>query len=418
MLYHLFEFLSQYDFPGHHLYSYISVRVGLTLVISILLTAVLGQRIIRFLQRQQIGEEIRDLGLQGQMEKRGTPTMGGLIIILSILVPTLLFAKLTNVYIILMIVTTVLMGALGFLDDWLKKLKQNKDGLNGWYKILAQVILGVIVGVTLWKSPDVVIKHHNKVVVQETGTTIHFADKATKSFETTLPFIKDHSLDYMDILPFDGELGQIMGILLFIGLTVFIVTLTSNAVNLTDGLDGLAAGLSAIVGVVLGAFAYISSHYGMAGYLDIMFVPHAEELTIFAAAFVGATLGFLWYNSFPAQVFMGDTGSLCLGGIIGVFAILVRKELLLFLLCGVFFAEALSVVIQVVYFKYTKKKTGEGKRIFRMTPLHHHYQKEAKESNCYFNKPKTALPEPKITMRFLLIGVVLAILTLVTLKIR
>ncbi len=418
MLYHLFEYLSKYNFPGHNLYSYVSFRVGLTLIISIILTAILGQRIIRFLQRQQIGEEIRNLGLQGQMEKRGTPTMGGLIIILAILVPTLLFAKLTNIYIILMIITTVLMGALGFLDDWLKKLKKNKDGLNGWYKIIVQVILGAIVGITLWQSPDVVIKQNKEITLENGTKAIRFTEEASKSFETTIPFIKHNTLDYLDVLPFDGTVGQVMGILFFIGVTIFIVTLTSNAVNLTDGLDGLATGLSAIVGVVLGVFAYISSHYGMASYLDIMFIPRAEELTIFAAAFVGATLGFLWYNSYPAQVFMGDTGSLCLGGIIGVFAILVRKELLLFLLCGVFFAEALSVVIQVAYFKYTKRKTGEGKRIFRMTPLHHHYQKEAKESNCYYNKPETALPEPKITMRFFLIGIILAILTLVTLKIR
>ncbi len=417
MLYHLFEYLSQFDFPGHNLYSYTSVRVALTLIVSILLTAIFGKRIIRFLQRQQIGEEIRELGLEGQMQKKGTPTMGGLIIITAILVPTLLFANLSNIYIILMLITTLMMGGLGFVDDWLKKQKKNKDGLNGWYKIVVQVLLGIIVGVTLWKSPDVVIKQQTKAVIENGVEKLHFGE-AVKSFETTLPFIKSHSLDYMDILPFDGAFGEFMGIALFIIFTVLLITLTSNAVNLTDGLDGLAAGLSAIVGMVLGVFAYVSSHYGMAGYLDLMFVPSAQELTIFAAAFVGATLGFLWYNSFPAQVFMGDTGSLCLGGIIGVFAVLVRKELLLFLLCGVFFMEAFSVVAQVAYFKYTKKKYGEGRRIFRMTPLHHHYQKEAKDSTALFNKPKAAIPEAKITMRFFLIGIVLAIATLVTLKIR
>ncbi len=418
MLYHLFEFLSKYNFPGHNLYSYISFRVSLTIILSIILTAVLGQRIIRYLQRQQIGEEIRDLGLEGQMSKKGTPTMGGIIIILSIMIPTLLFAKLTNVYTILMLITTVLMGALGFLDDYLKKKKQNKEGLNGWFKILGQVILGIIVGVTLWKSPDVVIKEHNKTAIEQRLTTQSFSTESVKSFETTIPFTKSHSLDYLKVLPFEGETAELLGILFFICVTIFIVTLTSNAVNLTDGLDGLATGLSAIVGIVLGIFAYVSSHYGMAGYLNIMYIPHAEELTIFAAAFVGATLGFLWYNSFPAQVFMGDTGSLCLGGIIGVFAVLVRKELLLFLLCGVFFAEALTVVLQVVYFKYTKKKYGEGKRIFRMSPLHHHYQKDSRDSKCLYNSPKNPIPEAKITMRFLLIGIILAIATLVTLKIR
>ncbi len=414
MFYHLFKYLDQhYTFWGHNLYAYTSFRVALTIVLSIILTTILGRKIIYFLQKKQVGEEIRDLGLAGQIEKKGTPTMGGLIIIMSILVPILLFSDLTNIYIILMIITTVLMGGLGFLDDYLKKKYKNKDGLNGWFKILGQVTLGIIVGLTLWLSPQAKIKDQ----VSDPAKLEETLD-VTESLNTTVPFIKSHNLDYMDILPLDGEVGKAAGILLFIFVTTFLVTLTSNAVNLTDGLDGLAAGSTAIVGAVLGVFAYVSSHIGMASYLNVMFIPGAEELTIFAAALVGATLGFLWYNSFPAQVFMGDTGSLCLGGIIGVMAILIRKELLLFLLCGVFFMEALSVVIQVAYFKYTKRKYGEGRRVFRMSPLHHHYQKDSKNFKCLFNKPKNPLHEAKITMRFFLIGIILAVLTLITMKIR
>ncbi len=419
MLYHLFEYLDKhYTFLGHNLYSYVSFRVGLTLILSILLSAFLGKRIIRFLQSRQIGEVVRDLGLAGQLEKKGTPTMGGIIILIAILVPTLLFAKLSNTYIILMLITTLLMGGVGFLDDWLKLLKKNKDGLNGWFKVLAQVVLGVIVGLTLWLSPSTQIKSNKEIINDQGQKEIVFSKVEEHSLNTTIPFSKSHNLDYLDLLPFEGETAEVLGIVLFILVTTFIVTLTSNAVNLTDGLDGLATGSSAIVGAVLGVLAYVSSHYGMARYLDIMFIPRAEELTIFCAAFVGATLGFLWYNSFPAQVFMGDTGSLALGGIIGVLAIVIRKELLLFLLCGVFFAEALSVVIQVLYFKYTRFKRGEGERVFRMTPIHHHYQKDSRNFKCLFNKPKNPIHEAKITMRFFLIGIVLAIATLVTLKIR
>lgn len=399
--------------------TYVSVRVGIAFITAVLLTTVFGHHIIRRLQKLQIGEEIRNLGLEGQLAKKGTPTMGGLIIFVSILIPTLLFARLDNVYIILMLITTVLMCMLGFLDDYIKVFKRNKEGLAGKYKIVGQVLLGLIVGITLYLSPATVIKENSEVVHQDGAKRVIFTQMETKSTQTTMPFMKNNNLDYSEVIPIDGVAKEMLGWAIFIGMTVFIVTMLSNCVNLTDGIDGLASGSSAIVGVALGVLAYVSSHFQMAGYLNIMYIVGAEELVIFAAAFVGATLGFLWYNSYPAQVFMGDTGSLMLGGIIGVFAIIVRKELLLPILCGVFIMEGISVIMQVAYFKYTKRKTGEGKRIFRMSPLHHHYQKGADSGiACLWNKPRTALPEAKITMRFFLIGIMLAALALVTLKIR
>lgn len=399
--------------------TYVSVRVGIAFIIALLITTVFGHHIIRRLQRLQIGEEIRNLGLEGQLAKKGTPTMGGVIIFLAILIPSLLFARLDNVYIILMLITTILMCLLGFLDDYIKVFKRNKEGLAGRYKIVGQVLLGLIVGLTLYLSPATVIKENSEVIHQDGAKRVVFTKMDTKSTQTTMPFFKNNNLDYSEIIPVDGAAKEILGWAIFIGMTVFVVTMLSNCVNLTDGIDGLASGSSAIVGVALGVLAYVSSHFQMAGYLNIMYIVGAEELVVFVAAFVGATLGFLWYNSYPAQVFMGDTGSLMLGGIIGVFAIIVRKELLLPILCGVFIMEGISVIIQVFYFKYTKRKTGEGKRVFRMSPLHHHYQKGADSGiACLWNKPKTALPEAKITMRFFLIGIMLAALALVTLKMR
>lgn len=419
MLYHLFSYLHQLDVPGSRLMTYVSVRVGIAFIIALLITTVFGHHIIRRLQRLQIGEEIRNLGLEGQLAKKGTPTMGGVIIFLAILIPSLLFARLDNVYIILMLITTILMCLLGFLDDYIKVFKRNKEGLAGRYKIVGQVLLGLIVGLTLYLSPATVIKENSEVIHQDGAKRVVFTKMDTKSTQTTMPFFKNNNLDYSEIIPVDGAAKEILGWAIFIGMTVFVVTMLSNCVNLTDGIDGLASGSSAIVGVALGVLAYVSSHFQMAGYLNIMYIVGAEELVVFAAAFVGATLGFLWYNSYPAQVFMGDTGSLMLGGIIGVFAIIVRKELLLPILCGVFIMEGISVIVQVFYFKYTKRKTGEGKRVFRMSPLHHHYQKGADSGIvCLWNKPKTALPEAKITMRFFLIGIMLAALALVTLKMR
>lgn len=419
MLYHLFDYLQQLDLPGSRLMTYVSVRVGFAFIVAILISTIFGHHIIRRLQRLQIGEEIRNLGLEGQLSKKGTPTMGGIIIFLAIVIPTLLFTKLDNVYIILMLITTVLMFLLGFADDYIKVFRKNKEGLAGRYKIIGQVILGLIVGVTLYLSPATVIKENSEVVHQDGAKRVIFTKMETKSTQTTMPFLKNNNLDYSEIIPVDGPAKEFIGWALFIGMTTFVVTMLSNCVNLTDGIDGLASGSSAIVGGALGILAYVSSHFQMAGYLNIMYIVGVEELVVFAAAFVGATLGFLWYNSYPALVFMGDTGSLMLGGIIGVFAIIVRKELLIPILCGVFILEGLSVIIQVSYFKYTKRKTGEGQRVFRMSPLHHHYQKGADSGiACLWNKPRTALPEARITLRFFLIGLILAALALVTLKIR
>ena len=363
---------------------------------------------------------MRDLGLEGEQQKKGTPTMGGVIIILAILVSTLLFARLDNIYILLMIITTLLMGLLGFADDYIKVFKKDKNGLKEHYKIIGQVVLGLIVGVTLYLSPSVVIKRNSEIVREGGAREVRFETTDSKSLETSIPFFKNNNLDYSEILPFsDPAVKKVVGVTLFIMMTVVVVMLLSNGVNLTDGVDGLASGSSAIVGVVLGILAYVSSHHDMAGYLNTMFIPGAEELVIFAATLVGATAGFLWYNSYPAQVFMGDTGSLALGGIIGVFAILIRKELLLPILCGIFIAEFTSSFIQRFYFKYSRMRTGKGVRVFKMAPLHHHFQLPGgSATESLIKRPYNRVPEAKLTMRFWLIGILLAVLTVVTLKIR
>ena len=422
MIYHLVDFLSDQGivFPFSRLFTYVSFRVGMAIILSLLISTIWGGRLIKYLRRRQIGELVRDLGLEGEQTKKGTPTMGGIIIILAILIPTLLFARLDNIYIILMIVTTILMGLLGFADDYIKVFKKDKNGLKEHYKIFGQVILGLIVGGTLYLSPSVVIKRNSEVVREGNTREIRFETTDTKSFQTSVPFVKDNNLDYSEILPIDDPgVKKILGVTIFIMMTVVVVMLLSNGVNLTDGVDGLASGSSAIVGVVLGILAYVSSHHDMAGYLNTMFIPGAEELVIFAATLVGATVGFLWYNSYPAQVFMGDTGSLALGGIIGVFAILIRKELLLPILCGVFIAEFTSSFIQRFYYKYTRYRTGTGVRVFKMAPLHHHFQLPGgAATNSLLKHPVDKVPEAKLTMRFWLIGIILAVLTIVTLKIR
>lgn len=419
MLYHLFDFIKDWDIPGARLMQYVSFRSAMALILALIISTVIGGRIIRHLQRLQIGETIRDLGVEGQLQKKGTPTMGGIIIIIAILVPVLLFAQLNNIYILLMIASTLILGTLGFADDYIKVFKKDKDGLHGRYKIFAQVALGLLVGLILYLSPAVVIREN---IEQRNGGTIEnvqFSKSEIKSAKTTIPFVKNNNLDYTNIIPIKGEAGNMVGWMLFVAMTIFVVTLISNCVNLTDGLDGLAAGSSAIVGVVLGIFAYLSSHIQMAGYLNIMFIPSAEELVVFAAAFVGACIGFLWYNSYPAQVFMGDTGSLTLGGIIAVFAIIIRKELLLPILCGIFIIEGISVILQVGYFKWTKRRTGTGRRIFKMTPLHHHFQKPGRAGfDAIIQRPLSPTPESKITIRFWLIGILLAVFTIATLKMR
>ena len=415
MIYHLVDFLSDQGivFPFSRLFTYVSFRVGMAIILSLLISTIWGGRLIKYLRRRQIGELVRDLGLEGEQTKKGTPTMGGIIIILAILIPTLLFARLDNIYIILMIVTTILMGLLGFADDYIKVFKKDKNGLKEHYKIFGQIVLGLIVGVTLYLSPSVVIKRNSEIVREGNTREIRFETTDTKSFQTSVPFVKDNNLDYSEILPIDDP-----GVKKILGVTIFVMLL-SNGVNLTDGVDGLASGSSAIVGVVLGILAYVSSHHDMAGYLNTMFIPGAEELVIFAATLVGATVGFLWYNSYPAQVFMGDTGSLALGGIIGVFAILIRKELLLPILCGVFIAEFTSSFIQRFYYKYTRHRTGTGVRVFKMAPLHHHFQLPGgAATNSLLKRPVDKVPEAKLTMRFWLIGIILAVLTIVTLKIR
>ncbi|MBN8702418.1 MAG: phospho-N-acetylmuramoyl-pentapeptide-transferase [Bacteroidetes bacterium] len=418
MFYYLFKFLDQhYDLPGAGVFQYISFRAAMALIVSLLISMVLGKRIITFLQNKQVGETIRDLGLQGQVQKQGTPTMGGLMILAAIVIPTLLFAKLHNIYIILMLVSTVWLGSIGFLDDYIKVFKKDKKGLAGKFKILGQIGIGLIVGVVIFFHRDVVIKEKVKSSGQGSYTIDEdftkkknleipvYAEEATKSMKTTIPFVKNNEFDYANVLSFLGSNYKKWAWLIFIPIVILIVTAVSNGANITDGIDGLASGTSAIIGVTLGILAYVSGNTVFADYLNIMYIPHTGELVIFMSAFVGACVGFLWYNSFPAQVFMGDTGSLALGGIIAVFAIAIRKELLIPILCGIFLVENLSVMIQVSYFKYTKNKYGEGRRIFKMSPLHHHYQ-------------KLGVHESKIVARFLIIGVMLAVLTIVTLKLR
>ena len=416
MFYHIFDYLEQFDFPGAGMFQYITFRSACAVILSLLIATVVGKRIIRILQKQQVGEEIRDLGLEGQMQKKGTPTMGGVIILLAILVPVILFARLDNVYIQLMIVSTIWLGLIGFLDDYIKVFRKHKEGLQGCFKVIGQVGLGLIVGVTLYVSDDVLIRE--KVSISEVGVVTSTVDegfvsensqtvltKDIKSTKTTIPFFKNNEFDYAWFGALFGDYAEEIGWIVFIIITIVIVTAVSNGANLTDGLDGLATGTSAIVGATLGILAYVSGNMVYADYLNIMYIPHSGELVVFIAAFIGATIGFLWYNSFPAQVFMGDTGSLSLGGIIAVFAIMIHKELLIPILCGIFLVENLSVMMQVSYFKYTKKKFGEGRRIFLMSPLHHHFQKKG-------------IPEPKIVTRFWIVGIALAVITIVTLKIR
>ncbi|HEY0031238.1 MAG TPA: phospho-N-acetylmuramoyl-pentapeptide-transferase [Bacteroidia bacterium] len=419
MFYYLFDFLDkQFDFPGAGVFHYISFRAAMALILSLLISLVFGKRIINLLHRKQVGETVRDLGLTGQLEKKGTPTMGGLIILSAIVVPTLLFAKLHNVYIILMLLSTVWLGAIGFLDDYIKVFKKNKAGLAGKFKVLGQIGIGLIVGITLYCNDSVVVKEKISAGKIPTMDVVNNSDETqiaiysevpTKSMKTTIPFVKNNEFDYSSLLSFLGEGYEKWAWLIFIPFVILIVTAVSNGANITDGIDGLATGTSAIIGVVLGILAYVSGNTVFADYLNIMYIPNSGELVIFIAAFVGACVGFLWYNSFPAQVFMGDTGSLALGGIIAVFAIAIRKELLIPILCGVFLVENLSVMMQVAYFKRMKKKFGieyaREHRLFKMAPLHHHYQ-------------KLGMHESKIVSRFWIIGIMLAVLTIVTLKLR
>lgn len=420
MLYHLFQYLDKvHDLPGAGMFNYISFRTGVAFIFALVLSTLFGRRIIDFLQKMQIGETIRDLGLEGQMSKKGTPTMGGIIIIIAILIPTLLFANLTNIYIILMLVTTLWMGLIGFLDDYIKVFRKNKEGLNGRFKIVGQVGLGLIVGLTMYLSPDIVIRENTEVHNGQQIEDVVYSNLDVKSTKTTIPFLKNNNLDYSGLFKWAGDKAQQFGWVFFVIVAIFIVTAVSNGANLTDGLDGLATGSSAIMGVTLGILAYVSGNVNYSGYLNIMYIPGTGELLIFAGAFIGATIGFLWYNSYPAQVFMGDTGSLTLGAIIAVFAILIRKELLIPILCGVFLVESISVIMQVGYFKYTKKRYGEGRRIFKMTPLHHHFQKQGNAGIlAAWQKPLQAIPESKIVTRFWIIGLILAAVAIITLKMR
>lgn len=417
MLYYLFEFLErQYTIPGTGVFHYITFRAGLAIVLSLIISMLFGRRIIRSLKRLQVGEEIRDLGLEGQMDKKGTPTMGGLIIILATIVPCLLLADLGNIYIILVILATIWMGTIGFVDDYIKVFRKDKGGLQAIFKVLGQVGLGCIIGITMLTHEDIVVRLSpqeaaagNYEVIDTVYTTLGSGQRAemvyAKTTLTNVPFVKGNRLDYKWFLAFLGDNADKLVWLLFIPLTILIVTAVSNGANLTDGLDGLAAGISAIIGATLAILSYVSGHNVIAEYLNIFYIPYSGELVIFSGCFVGACIGFLWYNTYPAKVFMGDTGSLMIGGVIASLAILIRKELLIPLLCGVFLMENLSVILQVYYFKYTKKKYGEGRRIFKMSPLHHHYQ-------------KTGMHESQIVVRFWIVGILLAVLTIITLKMR
>ncbi len=415
MLYYLFNFLHKaYDFPGAQVFQYISFRASAAVLTSLVITLLFGKRWIAYLNKKQVGETVRDLGLEGQLEKQGTPTMGGLIIIAAIVIPTLLFTKLDNTYIMLMLFTTIWLGAIGFLDDYIKVFRKDKKGLPGKLKIFGQVTLGLIVSVTMYFDQSVVTREKNREDVhiaselqKNTLTTplSRFTIEQRGTTKTTIPFIKNNEFDYASLISWVGPGHEKYAFLIFIPIVIFIITSISNGANLTDGMDGLATGTSAIIGATLGILAWVSGNIIFADYLNIMYLPNTGELTIFISAFVGATVGFLWYNSYPAQVFMGDTGSLAIGGIIAVFAILIRKELLMPILCGIFLAESLSVIMQVSWFKYTRKKYGAGRRIFKMSPLHHHFQ-------------KLGYPEPKIVLRFQIVGIFLAILTIITLKLR
>ncbi len=409
MLYYLFEYLERaYNFPGASLFGFITFRAAVAVIMSLAISTIWGKRIILYLQKKQLGESIRDLGLEGQVEKAGTPTMGGLIIILATLVPVFLVARLENIYVILLIVTTLWMGAIGFMDDYLKIKKKNKEGLQGKFKIFGQVGLGIIVGATMFFHPGITVKEDNtgsETLTEAVETTEREVTVEEKALTTTIPFVKNNEIDYSILVSWLGNDYVKYAWLLFIPIVIFIVTAVSNGANLTDGIDGLAAGSSAIIVLTLGIFAWVSGNIIFSDYLDVMYIPRSGEMVIFITAFVGALIGFLWYNTYPAQVFMGDTGSLTIGGIIAVIAIAIRKELLIPLLCGIFFMETLSVMLQVSWFKYTKSKTGEGRRIFLMSPLHHHYQKKG-------------IHESKIVTRFWIIGILLAIITIVTLKVR
>lgn len=406
MLYYIFKYLDEaYNLPGAGLFQYITFRSGIAVILSLLISTIYGKRIINYLRNKQVGETVRELGLDGQVQKAGTPTMGGLIIILATLVPVLLLAKLDNIYIILLLVTTIWMGSIGFLDDYIKVFKKDKEGLKGKFKVIGQIGLGIIVGVTLYFHPNVTIKEDVVLKKQGIETVIKTTSPEVKSMETTIPFMKNNTFDYAELLSFMGNDYQNWAWLIFIPVVIFIITAVSNGANLTDGIDGLAAGTSAISVLVLGIFTFVSGNIIFSNYLNIMYIPNSGEMTIYIAAFVGALIGFLWYNTYPATVFMGDTGSLTIGGIIAVIAIAVRKELMIPVLCGIFLAENFSVVLQVAYFKYTKKKFGEGRRIFLMSPLHHHYQKKGYH-------------ESKIVTRFWIVAIILAIFSLVSLKLR
>jgi phospho-N-acetylmuramoyl-pentapeptide-transferase len=403
MLYPIFDYLDKVlDIPGMGVFQYISFRAGMASLVSLLITIMFGGRIIAWINKKQIGETVRDLGLEGQKEKKGTPTMGGLMMMAAILIPTLLFADLKNVYIILLIITTVWLGTIGFIDDYIKVFRKNKEGLAGKFKIIGQIGIGIIVGATLYFNDSVVIREFQNPVSIDGGVVETPAFKDVKELKTTIPFTKNNELNYETTL---GFLGEAMTPVLYILVVIFIITAVSNGANITDGIDGLAAGTSAIIGITIAIFAYISGNAIFSQYLNVMYIPNSGELVIFAAAFVGACVGFLWYNAYPAQVFMGDTGSLMLGGVIAVLALTLRKELMIPLMCGVFVVENASVMLQVGYFKYTKKKYGEGRRVLLMSPLHHHYQKKH-------------IPEAKIVTRFWIVGILLAVMTLATLKLR
>ena len=417
MLYYLFDWLhNSLNIPGAGVFQYISFRAAGAIITSLLITIVFGKKLIELLRKKQVGETVRDLGLEGQKAKEGTPTMGGLIILAAILIPTFLFAKLDNIYVIIMLITTVWLGALGFIDDYIKVFKKNKAGLSGKLKVVGQIVLGIVVGSMIYFHPDITIKEKQEIEKYAESHNLQkdsdyqqakteFIQESSRSTKTTIPFVKNNEFDYSWLIKWVGDDYKDYAWIIFVPIVIFFITAISNGANLTDGIDGLATGTSAIIGACLAVLAWVSGNIIFADYLNIMYIPNVGELTIYIAAFVGATIGFLWYNTYPAQIFMGDTGSLAIGGIIAVFAILIRKELLIPILCGVFIAENLSVVMQVSYFKFTKKKYGEGKRIFLMAPLHHHYQKKG-------------YAEPKIVQRFMIISIILAVTTIVTLKLR
>ena len=423
MIYHLFQLLKEYDIPGQGLMNYLSFRAFLASATAMLFSLLVGKKIISLLQRKQIGETVRDLGLQGQIEKKGTPTMGGVIIILSILTAVLLFCDLTNVYVLLLLLSTLWCGALGFTDDYIKVFKHNKEGMSEHGKLLAQILLGLVIGLTVWTSDDIVVREKVAIPEEEQEEIVETGryrnEDVVKSTKTTIPFVKDHEFDYKWLSPLKGKWNWYTKWMIYVLMIVFVITACSNGTNLTDGLDGLAAGTSAIVGVVIGVLAWLGGNLIDSNYLNIMYIPGSGEIAIFMSAFVGALIGFLWYNSYPAQVFMGDTGSLTIGGIIGVSAVLIRKELLLPLLCGIFLMESLSVLMQRTYFRWTKRKTGEGARIWSMTPLHHHYQdKKQVPGKVLISKPVPPHHEAKIVARFWIVGILLAVATLALLKVR